>query len=289
MPAEELIDTLRGAQNRDGGWGYHGGASWAEPTAWALLALVSAGHAEAGVERGAAWLWACRRQDGGWSPHPSVRDVTWITALALLFLAGRARPADLRPTVQWVLAQSGRESGLLTRIRGRLLGSKSEYKESFAGWPWFPGTAAWVAPTAVTILALEKWQRSESSPEVDRRIQEGRGFLLSRMCRDGGWNHGASRALGYDSDSYAETTGLALLALRGLRSGELERAVDRAEQHLRQCRSAQAWGWLQLGLLARGRAVSQIPAPPAPCRGVLDTAVCLLALAAGQGRHAFWG
>ncbi|MET9443805.1 squalene--hopene cyclase [Streptomyces sp. NPDC006610] len=73
------VSWLRRVQNDDGGWGedlrsyrdprqWRGrGASTASQTAWALLALLSAGerHSEA-VERGVAWLAATQREDGSW-------------------------------------------------------------------------------------------------------------------------------------------------------------------------------------------------------------------------------
>src|ERR1019366_5152324 len=115
----------------------------------------------------------------------------------------------------WAVAQTGRESGWVNRIRQLMMGGDSADSTSYNGWPWYPGTAAWVAPTALSILALQKLARSGRADiaSLRNRIEEGRDFLLARRCRDGGWNHGSTKALGYDSDSYPVTTGLALLAL----------------------------------------------------------------------------
>jgi squalene-hopene/tetraprenyl-beta-curcumene cyclase len=73
------VDWLIAHQNPDGGWGedlrcyddpsWAGrGESTASQTAWALLALVAAGGAEAmhSAGRGAAWLAATQRADGTW-------------------------------------------------------------------------------------------------------------------------------------------------------------------------------------------------------------------------------
>ena len=120
---------------------------------------------------------------------------------------------------------------------------------------------------------------------LETRIAQGRAFLLARRCRDGGWNHGSTRALGYDSDSYPEATGVALLALHGAVGAEVERAVARGEQHLRMCRSSEAANWLTLGLLAHGRK----PAPPElPTHGTtIEIALGALADSALRGRNVF--
>jgi squalene-hopene/tetraprenyl-beta-curcumene cyclase len=73
------VDWLIGHQNPDGGWGedlrsyedpdWAGrGESTASQTAWALLALLAAGGADAmqAAERGVAWLAATQRPDGTW-------------------------------------------------------------------------------------------------------------------------------------------------------------------------------------------------------------------------------
>ena len=92
-------------------------------------------------------------------------------------------------------------------------------------------------------------------------MNSGREFLFGRMCADGGWNHGSNQALGRDGDSYPETTGIALTALRGslqLRTIDrerIERAKAAARRHLATCRTAEGIAWLRMGLAAHGRTV----------------------------------
>ena len=122
---------------------------------------------------------------------------------------------------------------------------------------------------------------------MEDRLESGRRFLWSRMCGDGGWNHGSTRALGYEAGSYPETTGLALLALHGATDPQLPRAVAAAAHHLRACRSAEGMSWLRLGLLAHGALVATRPSPEVQCRGVMDNALFLLAERAASGRNLF--
>jgi hypothetical protein len=185
-------------QNSGGGWGYRGGSSWTEPTVYALLALATLGANAEAAKLGMKWLSSLQRPDGGWPPSPSVDQSTWVTALVLLLLADRDRSPAVEKAAGWLLKQSGRESAFLRRLRLRLLGVKDDTDTSLKGWPWYPDTAAWVTPTALTILALEKVHRRKPSETLADRIETGRQFLLSRMCADGGWNHGSSRALGYE-------------------------------------------------------------------------------------------
>jgi hypothetical protein len=289
--SQELVDR----QNPDGGWGYRrGGGSWTEPTCYALLALASdAPAAPDSLRRGIKWLAAQRRAGGGWAPRESVEESTWVTALVLLLPAAVTRElegngADWQSAEAWVLDQTGRESSWVQRLRMRLLGVPADPSQAFDGWPWYPGAAAWVTPTALTILALEKLARQESGARansVRERIAQGRSFLLARRCRDGGWNHGSTRALGYDSDSYPETTGTALLALHDADAAEMEDALRVAERHLDNCQSQEAASWLTLGLLARGR--NPAPTALAGHGGTTEIALHALAGAARAGRNLF--
>jgi prenyltransferase/squalene oxidase-like repeat protein len=274
-----LVTALAAAQNSDGGWPYRKGTSWTEPTVLALLAL---GRENPVSARGFDWLRGRQRSDGGWPPQAGVEQATWVTSLVALLPVASIGPERLHHALSWILGQMGTNSTIWFRLRERLLGSHGV--EENPGWPWFPGTAAWVTPTALAMLALGKAAKRQPADEIQRRIEQGREFLLSRRCADGGWNHGSSHALGYDGNSYPETTGAALLALRGVVN--LDKSIAAAERHWRECRSAEGAAWLKLGLLVHGRKTEGWPPQSRP-RNIRDSALCVLADRAEQGHNAF--
>jgi len=284
------IDTLINRQNRDGGWAYVRGGSWTEPTVYAILALLASGE-KAPAELGIGWLRRVARKDGGWAPQAGVDQSTWVTGLVALLSPEQLGPEYHRRAIDWLLDTTGEESTTMYRIREWLLGnSVSENDRKFPGWPWVPGTAAWVGPTAIAILALDKQERRKSTARIRERIAAAREFLLSRACDEGGWNHGSSRPLGYPSHPYPETTGLALAALRGVRSPRVDSGLAVAGKFLAECRSADALNWLRLGLRAHGKL------PPGYCtpsgveyRTIPETSLDVVMTAAEQGRDCFWG
>ncbi|MGQ9634961.1 MAG: hypothetical protein ACUVXB_12035, partial [Bryobacteraceae bacterium] len=154
-------------------------------------------------------------------------------------------------------------------------------------WSRCTCTAGWVTPTSFAMLALRRWRNTELSAAVKRRLTNGEAYLWSRQCRDGGWNHGSSKALGYEANSYPETTGQALLALQGTRDRRLDQALATAERHLGRCRSAEGIAWLQLGLLAHGRSIAGIPAAVPPLRTTPEIALSMLAARARNGCPVF--
>src|SRR5262249_24051154 len=175
-----------------------------------------------------------------------------------------------------------------SRLREWLLGNRPMDETEFEGWPWVPGAAAWVGPTSIAILALTKENLRKPSTAIADRIYNGRQFLLRRMCESGGWNHGATRPLGYEGEPYPETTGLALAALRGVQSPKVGKAVSVARRFLAGCKSADALHWLRLGLLAHGDLPPGCARPPEPpCRTVPEAALDLL-LAIQRGHDMFW-
>jgi len=279
--------SILSIQNHDGGWPYRkGGSSWTEPTTLALLMQSVSDANAASMERGFAWLRAAQRPDGGWPPAPAVAHSTWVTALPALLPQDGLGISPHAKAVQWLMKQTGRESSFTQKVRDELMGSATDLPQPRDGWPFFPGATAWVQPTAMSILALEKAQRYEVVKAVEERIENGRQFLMDRICSDGGWNYGRSRVLGIEAPSYPETTGQALLALRRVRSPNLDKAVATAKEYARQCQSAEGLSWLQLGLQAHGITASG-PARELPCRSLVDSALYILACCALNGKNVF--
>jgi hypothetical protein len=284
-----LVSLIGSAQNPDGGWGYRGGSSWTEATAFALLALSAAHSRAEPFQRGVQWLVKTQRVDGGWAPHAGVLVSTWVTAPAVLALTEADRAGNLPAAVAWLLRQTGEESTLTDRLRSLLLGIRMEAGEGTRGWPWLAGTAGWVMPTALTILALEKAELLRRATGTRERVQQGYEFLLERTCADGGWNYGAAQALGYQANSYPDTTGMALLALHGVRSPKITAALAKAESQLPQCHSAQTLCWLRIGLAAHGQKLPQAGDCSLESAGLLDRALVLLARAADEQHLSVWG
>jgi len=231
-------------------------------------------------EAGLKFLRSTQRRDGGWSPHPDVAESTWVTSLAALLPEETLGPERFKRAVGWLESQTGRESGWSYRLRQTIAGNNEKYPE---GWPWFPGAAAWVIPTSIGILAFERALTRGENKRLRERVNSGKEFLFGRMCADGGWNHGSNRALGRDGDSYPETTGIALAALRGSRQREMvERAKQAARRHLATCRTAEGIAWLSMGLAAHGESV-HVQSVPVP-RTTLDAALTAIA-GAPMGRN----
>ena len=274
--------TLVAAQHADGGWGYGASGSWTEPTALAVLALGASSNEG---RRGIDWLTRVQRADGGTAPHASVAESSWVTALALLVdhsTGGAGRAGGARA---WLLEQAGRETTLAERWRRWLHGTTSPELD-LQGWPWYPSTAGWAAPTAVTLAAL-KLSTGSADAEAVRRMGAGRAFLLSRAASKGGWNHGSIRVFDIEGAAYPETTGCALVGLRGERGPAIELAIERSRVWIGQARSAPSWAWLRLGLLAHGidagpKEPGVAPANPA------ETALALLARRATPAESALW-
>ena len=151
------------------------------------------------------------------------------------------------------------------------------------------GTSAWVGPTSLAVLALDRENHLHPTPGLASRVAGGRRYLIRHECQGGGWNHGATSALGYQSAAYPATTGMALAALRGTHGRAIDESVALALRCLEQCRSADAWNWLRIGLAAHRRMPAAYT-PPAglACRTVAELATGILADRAVAGESAFW-
>jgi hypothetical protein len=281
------VASIASLQNRDGGWPYRkGGRSSTEPTVLALMAQsVYKGNPQS-IEHGLAWLRSTQRQDGGWPPQAQVSQSTWVTAMVALVPRDALGISRHAQAIDWLMGQTGREASLAYKLRNELLGEGGGVIGKHEGWPFFPGAAAWVTPSAISILALEKARRYQMAGGIPQRIEIGQQFLMDRVCQDGGWNYGRANVLGVEADSYPETTGQALLALHGVPPARLEKPLAAAQAQAARCQSAEGLSWLQLGLQAHGIAAAG-PAKALPFRHVADASLGILARTALNGRNLF--
>jgi Squalene-hopene cyclase C-terminal domain len=281
------VAVLKSKQNRDGGWPYVRGASWTEPTVYAVMALLAADEDQA-AQRGLDWLRRRQLPDGGWPPQTGFDESNWVTALVALLPPERLGAKVHQGTIHWLMTTTGEESTAVFRLRCWLLGVSPSRPEPVA-WPWVRGTAAWVVPTSLAVLALDKEDARRPSQAIRARIAEGRRFLMERMCLSGGWNHGSVRVYGVEGLPYPETTGVALAAIRGVRSPQTDRSIATAQRFLAECRSADALNWLRLGLLAHGQLPAGFTPPALAFRTLIETSMDMLVAETQQGREVLWG
>ena len=256
-------EFLRATQNPDGGWAFFPGKqqSWLEPTAYALMALHGDPASAASFERGWRLMRSWQLPDGSWKPCAAVHEPHWTTSLCVTLHCLRGvHDAPFERGVQWLLESSGVENGLRFRIAHFLRPSVVELDPSYKAWPWRPGNASWIEPTAHALVALKKASRVIARPELAARIRLGEKMILDRRCSDGGWNYGNRKVLGTELPSYPETTALALLGLAGNASLQLSAPLEVARRYWRQTRSPLAKVWLRLSL--RSHSI-EVPAEPA--------------------------
>jgi hypothetical protein len=205
----DAAGLLRRARNPDGGFGARGGQpSEPEPTALAALALND--------DDAGAWLIERQGSDGSYSIRvgPYVNDSA--TALAVLAL----RPgAERERALDHVEAQRARRVASTDAI---------PIDPTVVGWGWAGRTASWVEPTARALWALR--EHRPSSPAVAEAV----ALLRDRECVGGGWNYGNRVVLDEELVPFAQTTAVALVALRDL-DAELEvRGVETLRRLWRQ-------------------------------------------------------
>jgi hypothetical protein len=214
------LPYLHKAQNADGGWGFHPRTqSRAEPTCWALQALVSAAGPETpeGVMRGLQFLRAAQLPDGSWPSTPEEKVGCWVTSLACwVLLADKDSSKAVAAGLNWLCQDWPQDSTPWRRLLARLSSQEqvAPMNNSLRGWGWTPRTSSWVEPTSFALLALGQFREDLLPPVAMRRRRLAEGMLYDRMCPGGGWNCGNPRVYGVPGEPLVVPTAWALLALR---------------------------------------------------------------------------
>lgn len=246
MSSTSALNFLQASQNPDGGWGYGPRqASVTEATAAAMLALREEPAAADSLARGLNWLAAAGHPDGGWGLGREDDQSGWQTAWAVLALTHCGGADDLQQQgVTWLLEVKTLSFG--DDKLQREMQQKLAIDPTLRGWPWLPGEATWIEPTALALLVLGA---SPRTPAIQARLDEAVRYIVDRRCRGGGWNFGNPVMLGGNLPPRAHPTAWALLALARLALVAVrpeDIAALRAEMEHDGGASALAWGLLAL-------------------------------------------
>ena len=203
---------LAALQNKDGGWGYTAEKrSYAEPTAYSLLALANYGTAAEREQRASRSLqWLAQQTGAAGAIELEKRTQSEVDNL------------DLWGTLITYFALTQLKIGhelsdgylkFLMKFRGNKLTPQDvkglNLNPALQGWSWVLGTASWVEPTAYAVLALKS-----NGMQADERVKMGQEFLFDRACYEGGWNYGNKEVLAVKLDPMPTNTCFALLALQ---------------------------------------------------------------------------
>jgi hypothetical protein len=234
------VDFLLRTENPDGGWGYATGQpTCVEPTAAVALALRDTPEAANAGARAVRWLCLAQHSDGGWGLQADDVQSGWQTAWAVLALAGTASgKAAAQRGAGWLLALQPPAVEDAQAAQGKEM---LAIDVSLNGWPWMPGQASWVEPTALALLALHALPDAGAPAH---RLDEAVRCLTDRRCAGGGWNFGNPVMLGSSLPPRAHPTAWALMALTKLRSG----AVRSEDITALRAEMASDGGALALGL-----------------------------------------
>ena len=214
------LPWLRGAQNRDGGWGFRQGLeSRVEPTCWAFEALLNEGLDSNGdaCRRALDFLRTTQLPDGSWPFAAGQKAGVSATALASwALLSDGNSPQAVSAGLSWLMQDSPRDSALWRRWLRRLSPARhySREKGTHKGWGWNPGTSSWVEPTSVAMIVLDRCPKQLLPAGANQRRQSAEAMLYDRMCPGGGWNCGDPLVYGVAGRPLVIPTAWALLALR---------------------------------------------------------------------------
>ena len=165
-------EELTRRQLARGGWSYFDSNQVSiEPTCLAMLAL----NRHMGSHREVQKLLEWQNSDGSWPAFVGDIEGSWTTALALSTINVLGSDSDDAgdKAAQWLLGSRGRESHWLWRWKFKLVDRQVRCDPDKFGWPWTAGSASWVIPTGLALIALKQRRACSDSSQAPE----------SRRCR----------------------------------------------------------------------------------------------------------
>jgi hypothetical protein len=290
-----LVRLLVERQLQGGGWSYLNSLqSSTEATSLAVLALGL--QAEDAQRLGVAHLLASQHPGGSWPAFYGDSEGSWTTALAVCALNATADFSGAREkSLRWLNSEQGREGHWFWRWKFKTVDRSVRFDPDKYGWPWSPGTASWVIPTAFSIIALKQFTACSPGEVSEKRIRLGVEMLLDRACAGGGWNAGNSAVYGVQLRPHVEATAIALLALQ---DEERSPVIHAGLEWLKGCagsiQSVESLAWCILSLFVYQDPIEQLKRALAVKLGesigtenTATLATALLALKCGEMIHPF--
>jgi hypothetical protein len=219
-----------------------GGQYRPDASAWAILALRSAGEDDNLLEAARARLAADQLEDGRICLSKNHPQSFWPTALAVLAWHNSPTHGKSRQKgINFLLQTSGKHYP-------KEDDSPVAHDSSLRGWPWIGDTHSWVEPTCLALLALGVAGKGNHP-----RAEEARRMLLNRQLETGGWNYGNTAVFGQQLWPMPESTGLALSALGGNTEREsVGKSLSYLKREMSRLETPLSLGWGCLGLSAWG-------------------------------------
>ena len=251
---ERTQRVLLGRQLRGGGWASQDSQQVSvEPTCWALLALCR--EAQGPVAPSVNRLLTLQRPNGSWPAIAGDASDSWVTALAVLALLSHGQWKPAHRGLDWVVKTSGTEGRWWWRWGYRWVPKRVALDPAKYGWPWTPGTASWVIPTAMALLACQAAYPCCMPLQVERRVTLGQQMLLDRAIATGGWHAGPGQVYGGTLTPQTEPTAMALLALHPWpRLPAVQAALAWLGRRALELSSVYSLSWALMALAAYGRA-----------------------------------
>ena len=295
MRTNSFARLLVTRQLRSGGWSYFGSEqSSVEATTLAVMAVST--ESRQAARSGLNHLSDLQRRDGAWPAFVGDTEASWTTALVLCALNGTGEFASARENAfHRLVSERGREGHWFWRWKFKTADRNVQFDPDKYGWPWASGTASWVIPTALSIVALKQYTVCNRLEASEKRIRLGVEMLLDRVCVAGGWNSGNNVVYRVPLRPHVEATAIALLALQDERQSDLtQRSLAWLKKEATQIGSISSLAWSILSLFVYQESVEAlkerlvaIMGDGREIRNNATLATALLALKCGEMVHPF--
>ena len=292
-----LLQELHRRELTGGGWSFSGSPQMSlEATCLASFSVLA--EQPSSAPHVVRPLLRAQLPDGSWPSFIGDEESSWTTALAICVLNSANDSSGARERGQsWLLKTKGREANWFwrwkfkTRRPRRFDSIPTRY-----GWPWIPGTASWVIPTAFSLIAIKQYTVCNRSEVSERRIRLGVDMLLDRACVGGGWNSGNSVVYGVPLPAARRGHGNRSIgaAGRGTDAGDSQASLAWLKQRSATIESVESLAWCILSLFVYQEPVEHLKARLATLigdgrdiRNNATLATAILALRCGEMIHPF--